>query len=106
LTPHDPGGRLGDALCIESLRDLSCAELAGALLRYNVLEGLNIEEIGKIYGVHRATVARWITAARESILGRTRDELERRFGITAVEIDSIVRLVQSRLDVSMERVLR
>ncbi len=76
-----------------------------ALLRYNVLEGLNIEEIGKIYGVHRATIARWIAAARQGILERTRAELARRFGIAADDVDSIVRLVQSRLDVSMERVL-
>jgi RNA polymerase sigma-70 factor (ECF subfamily) len=76
-----------------------------ALLRYHVLDGLNIEEIGRIYGVHRATVARWIAAARESILERTRAELQDRFGIAAAEVASIVRMVQSRLDISMERVL-
>ncbi len=76
-----------------------------AILRYHVLDGLNIEEIGKIYGVHRATVARWIAAARDSILERTRKELYDRFGIAPGEVDSIIRMVQSRIDVSMERVL-
>jgi RNA polymerase sigma-70 factor (ECF subfamily) len=87
------------------------AAIAGAtprerdVLRYHILDGLNIEQIGKLYGVHRATVARWIAAAREGIFARAREELSRRFGIAADEVDSIVRLVQSRLDVSMERVL-
>ena len=29
------------------------------------LDGLNIDRIGVVFGVHRATVARWIAAARE-----------------------------------------
>jgi RNA polymerase sigma-70 factor, ECF subfamily len=76
-----------------------------ALLRYHVMDGLNIEAIGRLYDVHRATVARWLEKARAGILARTREELTRRLGISPDEVDSIIRLVQSRLDVSMERVL-
>jgi len=76
-----------------------------ALLRYHVVDGLNIDEIGRLYDVHRATVARWLEKARAGILARTRDELTRRLGISPDEVDSIIRLVRSRLDVSMERVL-
>lgn len=68
-------------------------------LRLNVAEGLNIEQIGVLYGVHRATVARWIAHAKESIAATTRKLLAERLGIPTQDIDSLVRLCQSRLDV-------
>jgi RNA polymerase sigma-70 factor (ECF subfamily) len=76
-----------------------------ALLRYSAFDGLSIDEIGALYGVHRATAARWLASAREGILQRTRAELARRLGMDTPEVDSIIRLVQSRLEVSLERVL-
>ena len=68
-------------------------------LRLNVAEGLNIAQIGQIYGVHRATVARWIASAREGIAANTRRLLAERLKMPALEIESLVRLCQSRLDV-------
>ncbi|HKA86082.1 MAG TPA: helix-turn-helix domain-containing protein [Haliangiales bacterium] len=76
-----------------------------ALLRYSAFDGLSIDEIGALYGVHRATAARWLASAREGILERTRAELARRLGVETPDVDSIIRLVQSRLEVSLERVL-
>jgi len=68
-------------------------------LRLNIAEGMNIEQIGALYGVHRATVARWIARARQSIADTTRKLLAERLRMPAPEIDSLVRLCQSRLDV-------
>lgn len=68
-------------------------------LRLNLAEGLNIEQIGQLYGVHRATVARWIASAKEGIAATTRRLLAERLGLPAREIESLVRLCQSRLDV-------
>ena len=68
-------------------------------LRLNVAEGLNIEQIGALYGVHRATVARWIARAKEGIADGTRRLLAERLRMPAQEIESLVRLCQSRLDV-------
>jgi RNA polymerase sigma-70 factor, ECF subfamily len=68
-------------------------------LRLNIAEGMNIEQIGLLYGVHRATVARWIARAREGIAEQTRRLLAERLGLPALEIESLVRLCQSRLDV-------
>jgi RNA polymerase sigma-70 factor (ECF subfamily) len=93
---------------VESLRAAieAATSRERALLRYHVIDGLNIEKIGVIYGVHRATVARWLEKARAGILLRTRQELQRRLGIDPDEIESIIRLVQSRLDVTgLERAL-
>src|SRR5439155_17675697 len=34
------------------------------LLKYHYVDGLAIDRIGALYGVHRATAARWLGAAR------------------------------------------
>ena len=77
-----------------------------SLLRYQVLDGLTAGEIGAIHGVHGATAARWLAKIRDELLERTRSEVQRRLGVATNEVDSILRLVHSRLDVSLERVLR
>jgi RNA polymerase sigma-70 factor (ECF subfamily) len=75
-----------------------------ALFRFQVLEGLGSEEIAELYGVHRATASRWLLRAREGVLERTREELARRLGIDTTEAASIIRLMHSRLEVSLGRV--
>ncbi|MEM9195685.1 MAG: sigma-70 family RNA polymerase sigma factor [Myxococcota bacterium] len=76
------------------------------ILRYYLLEGLNIERIGKIYGAHRATVARWIAASRVRLLEDTKELLRARLGARSSEVDSLFRLMQSQLDLSIASVLR
>jgi RNA polymerase sigma-70 factor (ECF subfamily) len=70
-------------------------------LRLNMVEGLNIEQIGNLYGVHRATVARWIAHAREGIAEGTRRLLRERLRLDAGELESLVRLCQSRIDIGV-----
>lgn len=67
-------------------------------LRLNAVEGLNIAQIGALYGVHRATVARWIAHAREAISGRTRRRLEEQLGLSKRDLDSLLYLCSSRLE--------
>jgi RNA polymerase sigma-70 factor, ECF subfamily len=75
------------------------------LLRYQYLDGLNIDAIGSIYRVHRATAARWLARARKQILAQTRQALMRNIQVDRSEFDSIMRLIQSRLDVTLRRFL-
>jgi RNA polymerase sigma-70 factor (ECF subfamily) len=75
------------------------------VLRYNLLDGLNIDQIGAIYNVHRATVARWIAAAREGLLAKTREVLMERLRVDQTEFESIMRLIQSHFDVSIHHFL-
>jgi RNA polymerase sigma-70 factor (ECF subfamily) len=81
------------------------ADQPRALLRYSVVDGWSVDRIGALYGVHRATAARRIAAARAELGVAIRAELAARLAISADEVDSIVRLVQSRVDVSLERLL-
>ena len=74
------------------------------VLKLNFLEGLNIDEIGQLYSVHRSTVARWIAAAREALLKRTRAQLQAT-GIHGSALESVLRLADSRLDLSLSSLL-
>lgn len=73
------------------------------LLRYHLLDTLSIDDIGRLYRVHRATAARWLVRIREKLLVETRKFLSQRLRVEAPQADSIVRLVQSMLDLSLRR---
>lgn len=70
------------------------------LLRLHLLDGLSIDEIAPMYTVHRATIARWIAAAKDTVLDQTRRALMRELKITRDEVDSLIRLVQSRIELA------
>lgn len=76
------------------------------LLRQQIVDGLSIDALGAAYGVHRATAARWATRARGALVAATRVKLAERLAISVEEIDSVIRLVQSRLEASVVRYLR
>lgn len=73
------------------------------LLRHQVIHGLNIDQVGAIYRVHRTTAFRWIEKARKSLLRETRGALMSRLRVGTGELHSIMRVVD--LDVSMRRLL-
>lgn len=77
-----------------------------ALLRYQLVERWTVDEIGRAYRVHRATAARWVAAVREEIGTKIRLEVAARLDMSIGDVDSIVRLVQSRVDVSLDRALK
>jgi RNA polymerase sigma-70 factor (ECF subfamily) len=71
------------------------------LLRQHMLDGLNIDELGALYRVHRATAARWLESARRKLVERTLASLRSRLRVQPEELDSILRLIRSQLDVSV-----
>jgi RNA polymerase sigma-70 factor (ECF subfamily) len=89
----------GEAMASLSVRERN-------VLRMHLLDGLNVDRIGGAYDVHRATAARWIQAAREKLVSRTRRLLSQRLGLTASEVSSLMRAVDSQLDLSISRNLR
>jgi RNA polymerase sigma-70 factor (ECF subfamily) len=74
-------------------------------LRQHLIHGLNIDQIGALYGIHRSTAARRIASARQHLLDETHARLRERLRVTAGELDSIMRLIDSQLDVSVARLL-
>jgi RNA polymerase sigma-70 factor (ECF subfamily) len=75
---------------------------ARAALKLYYLDGLTLEQIGALYGVHASTIWRRIGAAHGQVL----DGLRARLALPAGEADSLVGLVRSRLDVSLSGLLR
>lgn len=73
------------------------------LLRMHLLRGVTLESLATMYGVHRATVVRWLAAAREQVLSRTRALLRDDLGLSARELDSLMDAAQSRVDLTLER---
>lgn len=74
------------------------------LLRLCFLDGLTIDAIGSMYGVHRATAARWISEIRRGILSDVRSKLSRELGLGASEFESLAFLIRSQLQLSLIRV--
>ena len=87
----------------EAMTELSAKERN--LLHYHFVQKLTIDQIGAIYRVHRVTAFRWLRSARLSLVSATRRRVASRLEIHATEVDSILRLVQSQLELSVERVL-
>jgi len=73
------------------------------LLRYHHVDGLNIDEIGAIYRVHRVTAFRWIEKAKEQLIKVTLDTLRTRLKLPADELDSVLRLIRSQIHLSIVR---
>ena len=75
------------------------------LLRYHYLERLNIDQIGLACGVHRTSAARRLTKVRQSLVEATRRLVAQRLRLAEGEIASLLRLLESELDVSLRRAL-
>jgi RNA polymerase sigma-70 factor (ECF subfamily) len=76
-----------------------------AVLRFHFVEALNIEAIGTIYRVHRATVARWLVDIRQRLLRAVEERLAVDLRMSPSEFRSLVGLVQDELRISFSRVL-
>lgn len=90
-----------------ALRDAVAAlePRARAVLRMSFVDALSIDEIGQVYAVHRATAARWIQRACDSVFAQTRELLGERLSLSPTELDRVTALVRSQLDVSLSQLL-
>ncbi len=77
------------------------AERDRRVLYASIVEGASIDVIARDLGKHRATAARWLEHARDTLRRKTRRQLCRRLGMSLHEYDSVVRLVRSQVDVRL-----
>ena len=73
------------------------------LLRYHHVDGLNIDEIGAIYRIHRVTAFRWLEKAKELLVRATLDTLRGRLKLPAAELESVLRMIRSQIHLSLVR---
>jgi len=85
----------------EALAQLGAREQT--LLRYHHVDGLNIDEIGAIYRIHRVTAFRWLEKAKEVLVRSTLELLRARLRLPAGELDSVLRMIRSQIHLSLVR---
>jgi RNA polymerase sigma-70 factor (ECF subfamily) len=76
-----------------------------AALRMSFIDDVSIDEIAAVYGVHRATAARWIQRACDDVFATTRRLLAERLSLSTSEFARMTALVRSQLDVSLSGLL-
>lgn len=76
------------------------------LLRLHFLDGLSTSALAVFLRRHRATAARQVVSALDALQDGVRRSLHERLAMDPSEIDSVVRLVRSRLDLSLHRLLK
>lgn len=76
-----------------------------ALLRLDMLDGLNHGQIASIYQVHRTTILRWLHEAERDLCVAVHDLLRERLELAEGEFSSLLRAVRSQLSVSVGRAL-
>jgi RNA polymerase sigma-70 factor (ECF subfamily) len=75
------------------------------LLKLHYLDRLSMDEVGKVLGVHRLTVLRRLERARQELSEGTKERLEAELRLAPPDVESLLRLIQSRLDVSLGQAL-
>lgn len=83
----------------EALAGLDARERS--VLKMSLIDGLSIDDIGKVYDVHRATAARWLASARQTLVDTTRAKLAARLGVSDGELNEMMGQVQSHLSISL-----
>jgi RNA polymerase sigma-70 factor (ECF subfamily) len=73
------------------------------LLKHRFVDDLTVEQIGGLYGVHKATVSRWLDSARLVLAKRTKTSFQQATGATPSEMRSLVRVLESNVELSLRR---
>jgi RNA polymerase sigma-70 factor (ECF subfamily) len=75
------------------------------ILRFHFLDGMNAEAIAAVYKVSKRTAERWLAQTRERILTETRRLLADKLKMEPSQLDTLLGLVQSEIEVSIRSVL-
>ncbi len=79
----------------------SLAPREGTLLRQRYADGLTLQQIAAVYGVHHETARRRLQAVHQLLLDETRRRMAERLGLSAEEFDTVMRTIGSRLDLTL-----
>jgi len=84
---------------------LDCSPEERTLLRLLYLDRLPVGSIGTLYGVAISTMSRRLAALRDGLRERTRRALDAELGSSPGELSSLVRLLDSRMEMSLRQFL-
>jgi len=86
-----------------SLQQLSSHERL--LLRLHLVDGASLTRIAGVYKVSQSTISRRLQQARDTVGAQMKERLQALLGITGSEFESLLRLVESRFELSLARAL-
>jgi RNA polymerase sigma-70 factor (ECF subfamily) len=72
-----------------------------SVLRFTIEHGLTADEIGRIFDVHRVTIARWLRRIRDALSAQILQAL----GVSPEELASMLGLIKGQISLSIERLL-
>jgi RNA polymerase sigma-70 factor (ECF subfamily) len=110
-TPFDPELDYLKARYAEPFRNAleralrSLSERDATLIKLSYLDDISPSAMARTYGVSTRTVQRWIVDARTAVLEGARRILADELHVDPAELDGLMRLAQSQLKVTLERVL-
>jgi len=81
-------------------------ERDGTLLRLAFVDGLTADRVGVLLGVSRWTASRRIATLCARIFDETKRMLALQLGIPAANLDTLLRVIQSEMALSVRDVLR
>jgi RNA polymerase sigma-70 factor, ECF subfamily len=87
-----------------ALRDLPDRERL--LLRQHYVDALTIDELAALYQVHRSTAARLVERARLRVLEATHARMLSRLNVQPHDLESIIRMIRSQLEISLRALRR
>jgi RNA polymerase sigma-70 factor (ECF subfamily) len=73
------------------------------LLKLHFVEKVSFERLAVMFQVHRATVVRWVAAARRRAFEETLAYLRTQLPASDAELNSLLRLVRSQLEISLRQ---
>ncbi|MBZ4417969.1 sigma-70 family RNA polymerase sigma factor [Myxococcus sp. RHSTA-1-4] len=75
------------------------------LLRLHFVDRLSTTRIGALFNVNQSTASRWLRTAQQEVHDATRRILKERLDLSSREFTSVLRAVESQLDLSISRIL-
>jgi RNA polymerase sigma-70 factor (ECF subfamily) len=78
---------------------------ARTLLRLCYVDGATLDAIGRMYGVNKSTVSRWLAAARADVLDGARAHVRAALALPAHDVDSLLGAMPRDLEISLHGLL-
>jgi RNA polymerase sigma-70 factor (ECF subfamily) len=74
------------------------------ILKMCYVDRLSLERIGRIYGVDKSSVSRWLSEARSTLKVNTRAQLKDELRIADVTCDELVAQLEPHFDLTLSRI--
>jgi len=75
------------------------------IMRLILIDKMSLDEVGRIFGVSQSTASRQAERIRQKVTEATRRNLREKLGASMEDVESLIKMVQSQVEVSFSRIL-